>query len=81
MNKESAQLWSEWCAESVSRGARALHRLTKVKAIPEPAQCSGPVVSGSPVAIVEKEVEMYQKLWKASGQAPYAWVPDRSTCP
>eukprot|EP00959_Pyramimonas_sp_CCMP1952_P190360 3981526-Pyramimonas_sp.AAC.1 len=65
MNKESAQLRSEWCAESVSRGARALRRLTKVKAIPEPAQCSGPVVSGSPVAIAEKEVEMYQKLWKA----------------
>ena len=63
-----------------SGGARPLHRLTKVRAIPAPEVAIG-VQSGDPVIIVQQEVDMYRKLWGARKEASTAWQPDRNSCP
>eukprot|EP00959_Pyramimonas_sp_CCMP1952_P092449 1934857-Pyramimonas_sp.AAC.1 len=67
------------CVKIASQGgARPLHRVTKVRAIPSPEIALG-VQSGKPVVIVVQEVDMYRKLWSASEIAAPAWEPDRTT--
>eukprot|EP00959_Pyramimonas_sp_CCMP1952_P373306 7817741-Pyramimonas_sp.AAC.1 len=73
--------WAERCVGASANGARALHKVTKVKAIPTPVVVNhGYIVAGGPVPVAKKEVEDDRKLWAASHAAPKAWVPDRSSC-
>eukprot|EP00959_Pyramimonas_sp_CCMP1952_P155540 3253885-Pyramimonas_sp.AAC.1 len=74
LGRDADPQWAEWCAEASAKGARALHKVTKVKAIPTPVVVNhGLIVAGDPVTVVKKEAEDYRRLWAASDAAPKAW--------
>eukprot|EP00959_Pyramimonas_sp_CCMP1952_P020375 429872-Pyramimonas_sp.AAC.1 len=69
MMRDVAEAWECWCIEASAKGARALHRVTKVRKIFVPAVSQGDVVSGDPRDIVQGEVDAYRRLWKATDTA------------
>eukprot|EP00959_Pyramimonas_sp_CCMP1952_P284626 5950033-Pyramimonas_sp.AAC.1 len=63
-------------------GARGLHRVTKVRSVVLPTVVHDPKgPSADPHSVVQHELQVYRKLWRATASPPVAWIPDRSSFP
>ena len=79
-DRDSSDRWKDWCDGASQNGAGRLHRVTSYKHVQAPTIVTGKQseFSAHPHRIVEAMEEQYASLWKASAQAPVAWVPDRT---
>eukprot|EP00973_Karenia_brevis_P028766 3966483-Karenia_brevis.AAC.1 len=89
LNRES---WDAWQKKALLGGAKAMHRLTKLKAewvptvVPLRDEVGDLVRQGTrrtaaPGQVLKSEVQKYKKFWQVRPKAPEPWDPDREALP